>query len=345
MVVGVTGTKGKGTTSTLIYEMLRAAGKKAELLGNIGVPALSRLELIEPDTVVIFEFSSFQLLEIKKSPHIAVVLMVTQDHLDIHGSVMDYVEAKRDIVKYQKPEDIVVANTDYGSSRSIGESSKGEKFWVSRRREVQQGCSALEGKIELFKNSTCEDIIAISEIVLPGAHNLENVCAAVAVASLLGVRGEEIREVLKTFEGLEHRLHLIGEKKGVKYFDDSISTTPESAIAAMQAFEEPKILILGGSSKGADFSELGKMIREDHSVRAVMGIGEEWPRIKAALAGAPCKLEEGFSTMEEVVRAAAAAAQPGDIVILSPACASFDMFTNYKDRGDQFTKAVNELPE
>ncbi len=351
-VVGITGTKGKGTTSTLVYEMLHAAGRKAELLGNIGVPALSRLEDISADTIVVYELSSFQLLEITKSPRIAIVLMTTQDHLDIHGSVSDYVEAKRNIVKYQTLEDYVIANIDYGSSRSIGESSKAKKFWISRRREVQQGASALDGKIELFKDGTCEEILPISEILLPGAHNLENVCAAVTAASLLEVPHSAMVEVLRTFEGLAHRLHFVGEKDGVRWFDDSISTTPESAIAALQAFPDPKILILGGSSKGADFSELGACIAEDASVKAIIGIGEEWPKIKASIENRESKIErgtlkilEGMQSMKEVVHAAAGVAEPGDVVILSPACASFGMFKDYKDRGDQFMREVDSLAE
>lgn len=341
--VGITGTKGKGTTASLIYEMLKFAGRKTELLGNIGVPPLDALDRLDAETIVVFELSSFQLMEIKKSPHIAVVLMITRDHLDFHGSVAEYEAAKQNIVEYQKPEDFTIANTDYIGTERIAAASHAQKLWVSREHFVKEGAFMENGEIILIRGGMREEIINIEDIALPGPHNLENVCAAVAAASALGLSKDAMQYALRNFSGLPHRLTLVGEKNGVRYYDDSISTTPESAIAAIRAFTNPKVLVLGGSSKGADFSELGDIIKSDASVRAVIGIGEEWPKIKKELDGAATEIIEGARNMAEVVKAASGVAKSGDVVILSPACASFDMFKNYKDRGDQFAAAVKAL--
>jgi UDP-N-acetylmuramoylalanine--D-glutamate ligase len=345
-IIGVTGTKGKGTTASLIYTMLHAAGRPAHLVGNIGEPALGVLKDIAANELVVYELSSFQLIDAVKSPYLAVVLMVTQDHLDFHSTVSEYEKAKANIVRYQGPNDTVVANVDYEASRRIGEASLGKKFWISRHRAVTEGCFVEDGNIVLVRDSVREVIAAASEVALPGPHNLENVCAAVMVAVLVGVPVETIQEVLRTFHGLRHRLRLAGEINNVRYYDDSFSTTPESAIAAIEAFAAPKVLILGGSFKGADFSELGRTIANSSSVRAIIGIGEEWPRIREQVqknTAQKISFIEGCTTMTEIIGAAEEAAQPGDVVLLSPGCASFGMFASYYDRGDQFIKAVNEL--
>ncbi len=347
-IVGITGTKGKGTTASLIYHMLQAAGQKAELIGNIGIPALSILDRITKNVIVVYEISSFQLLEVTRSPRIAVVLMVTQDHLDLHGSAEEYVNAKRNIVRYQAPTDAVVANIDYSASRDIAESSLGRKFWVSRRKPLQRG-SFLQGEnIVIAENGDIREILSRREVALPGHHNIENACAAAMTAFLLEVPLDAIRGTLRTFKGLEHRLQFIREVRGVRYWDDSFGTTPDTAMAAIESFDEPKVLILGGATKGADFTGLAAAIGRSASIRGIVGVGEEWPRIKAAMAdhGIPLdkvRLHEGSTSMTEIIEAASGLAEPGDSVILSPACASFGMFQNYKDRGKQFADAVRSL--
>jgi UDP-N-acetylmuramoylalanine--D-glutamate ligase len=344
-IIGVTGTKGKGTTSSLIYTMLREAGRKARLVGNIGEPALKILSEVTADEVIVYELSSFQLLEVSKSPHLAIVLMVTQDHLDFHGSVSEYAKAKANIVRYQTEGDMVVANIDYDGSRRIAESSSAKKFWVSRRRSVAEGCFIEDGMIVVARDGTREVIASTQSVALPGAHNLENVCAAVMAGLLFELPVEVIRTALQEFRGLPHRLQLVGEKNAVRYYDDSISTTPESTIAAIESFDAPKILILGGSSKGADFAELAKNIVNSNSILAIIGIGEEWPRIREELRKQEVKIRfiEGCSTMKEIVATAREIARPGDVILLSPGCASFGMFESYKDRGEQFVKAVSNL--
>lgn len=346
-VIGVTGTKGKGTTSTLIYEMLKKEKSEVFLGGNIGTPPLLFLDKLTPQSTVILELSSFQLFDVTKSPNIAVVLMVTSEHMDFHASETEYASAKANILKFQKAGDAAVINADYENSRHIGETACAPVYWFSRQKTVSPGAYVENGAV-FFENSGSrkEKIIETSEIFIPGGHNLENVCAAVAVAKIMGISNNSIAEVLRTFKGLKYRLQFVREVGGVRYYNDSFSTTPESAMAAVKAFQSAKILILGGSSKNSDFSELAKVISEDKMIKAIIGIGAEWPRIKEALRAAGAanfEIIEGCSSMGVIVETAASEAQTGDVVILSPACASFDMFKDYKDRGNQFEEAVLNL--
>lgn len=356
-IIGVTGTKGKGTTSTLIYKMLKEAGEDAYLGGNIGVPPLTFIEKLQTSSKVVLELSSFQLQDLDQSPHIAVMLMITSEHLDHHATVEEYIDAKRNMVRFQKPEDFTIVNRDYPASNESDVLSYGQVYYVSRERETENGCFAIGDKVIVRKNGNDDEIIRTSEIALPGRHNLENVCAAVMAARLAGVSAKHIIEVLKTFTGLEHRLELVREVDGVKYYDDSFSTTPETAIAAIEAFKEPKILILGGSPKESDFSDLGRVIRESDSIKAIIGIGDEWLRIKEALGTGNWESHfakasrdkqgtvviEDAENMKQVVLAATKVAKKGDVVLLSPGCASFGMFKNYKERGNQFKEAVLQL--
>jgi len=345
LIIGVTGTKGKGTTSTLIYEMFKAAGKDVYLGGNIGLPPLSFLDKLQPSSFVVLELSSFQLQDLTKSPHIAVMLMVTSEHLDHHATHEEYVDAKRNLLRFQTEEDFAVINRDYPVSNESDVYTEGKVFYASRERETNNGCFAFGGKIIVRRNDNDDEIVRTSEIALIGKHNLENVCAAVMTARLAGISTKYMREVLKTFSGLPHRLEFVAEIDGVKYYDDSFSTTPETTIAAIESFEQPKLLILGGSSKGSDFSKLGKVIRESDSIKAIIGIGDECDEIKSQIPNLKSQvlLVEGAESMQQIVRAAAKIAKKGDIVLLSPACASFDMFKNYKDRGEKFKKEVHLL--
>lgn len=342
-IIGVTGTKGKGTTASLIYEMLKEAGKDTYLGGNIGVPPLSFLPKLKKNSIVVLELSSFQLVDLSKNPHIAVMLMTTSEHLNWHKDVFQYIDAKRNILKFQTEADLVVINKDYPVSRESDVYTNGQVFYVSRESEINQGCFIKDDKVVVRRGDIEEEIIDTSEILLPGKHNLENICAATMVAILAGVSKKNIAQVLRTFKGLEHRLELVGEINGVKYYDDSFSTTPETAIAAIQAFEAPEILILGGSSKNSDFKELGRIIFEKPNIKAIIGIGEEWERIKREIKTSRIKYVEGCIDMKEVIKSIQEIAEYGDVVLLSPACASFGMFVNYKDRGDQFKKEVKNL--
>src|SRR5258708_12280105 len=344
-IIGVTGTKGKGTTSKLIFEILKEEGKNIFLGGNIGNPPLDFLDKLNKNSIVVLELSSFQLEDLDKSPHIAVVLMVTEDKLEIHKNIKKYINAKKQIVKFQNGLNFVIANADYPSTLEIIKEAKSEVFFVSNNNPQRMGCFIEDGWVVINWDEEQEKIINIQEIFLPGKHNLENVCSAVMATKILKVANKNIVKVLKEFKGLPHRLELVREFDGIKFYDDSFATNPDPTIAAIKAFNEPKILILGGSSKNSDFSKLGKIISEDKTIKAIIGIGAEWPRIKASIKSQALRTKfiENCKNMREIIKKASETAKPGDIVILSPACASFDMFKNYKERGDQFKNYVKEL--
>lgn len=346
-IIGVTGTKGKGTTSSLIASILRASGKTVHLVGNIGLPALRVLGKIKPSDVVVYELSSFQLWDIQKSPHIAVVLMIETDHQDVHTSFDEYVGAKANIVRYQKSEDICIYNNINLPAQLIGRTAQanvheayvGEAAVVQRRRG--------EDDVECFYYKN-ERICPTSVVRLPGSHNLDNAAAAIAaVRALEDVPPRYIEQGLQAFSGLAHRLKYVATRQGVVFYDDSIATTPGSAIAAMRAFDAPKVLILGGSSKGADFQDLAKEVARQQ-MRHIVLIGAEAPRLATALNEAAPRVSYTLieeASMQQVVQQAWQKASSGDVVILSPACASFGMFRNYQDRGEQFIAAVESLPD
>lgn len=346
-IIGVTGTKGKGTTSTLIHEMLKAEGFDAHLGGNIGVPPLDFLDKLTSSSWVVLELSSFQLFDLAQSPHIAVMLMVTSEHMDYHKDHKEYVEAKRNILIHQTENDFAIVNRDYPPSNESDILTNGKVYYVSREREVEEGCFALGNQIILRVKGNDLPVIDTRELLIRGDHNHENACASVMAAYLAGVKVGTITKALQSFKGLEHRLELVGTINGVEYYNDSFSTTPETAIAAIKSFKNPEILILGGSSKKSDFSELGQVIGEAENVKAIVEIGEEWNRIKAEIKTVRPEtlLIEGAKNMEQIITAASKIAVPGDVVILSPAAASFDKFKNYKDRGNQFKEEVKKLKE
>lgn len=346
-IIGVTGTKGKGTTASLIYEMLKAEGRDVYLGGNIGVPPFEFLEKVNGGSWVVLEMSSFQLQDLTRSPHIAVVLMITSEHLDYHKDTHEYIEAKRNILKHQTSSDFAIINRDYPASNESDNHALGKVYFVSREREVEEGCFALGNQVILRTNGNSIPVIDTRELLLRGDHNHENACAATMAAYLAGVRVGTITQVLKQFKGLEHRLELVDIINGVEYYNDSFSTTPETAIAAIQAFKNPEILLLGGSTKNSDFKELGEVISSAENIKAIIVIGIEWERIKERIKNHESRIMviEGAQNMQQMVAAASKLAVPGDVVLLSPACASFDKFKNYKDRGEQFKEEVKRLKE
>lgn len=341
--VGVTGTKGKGTTSTLIYEMLKKSGRDAYLGGNIGLPTLSFLGRLKKDSIVVLELSSFQLIDLRKSPNTAVILNVTSEHLDWHRSVEEYRDAKKSIVSYQKTGDFALANAEYEGSLKLSEYSDGKKLYFGKADFKKEGCF-VENEAIVLKLSGREDkVLDVSKVLLRGRHNLENITAAVLAAYLNGVNLDVIRKVIKSFKGLEHRLELVGNVKGVLYYNDSFSTVPETSIAAIKSFNEPLILIAGGSYKGSDYKELGQVIRKSNvKILVLIGkmAGEIEKSVLSANDGQALKIIKGAKTMKEILRYAKKEAAAGDVVLLSPACASFDMFKNYKERGNQFKEGV-----
>lgn len=339
-IIGVTGTKGKGTTSTLIYEILKKAEKKVYLGGNIGNAPIEFLSKLTTDCIVVLELSSFQLQDLKKSPHIGVILNIASDHLDKHVNHDEYVQAKTSIVSRQTKKDFAVINADYLTSIEFASMTFAQVYWFSRYKSVDLG-AWVKNKNEIVWSDLDGDqkIIDIKDILLRGEHNLENICASVTAVRLVGVDIDLITSVIKSFKGLEHRLELVGEVDGVKFYNDSFSTNPDTAIAAIKSFSEPIILIAGGSEKNADYKELGQAI-DRSNVKTLILIGETGPRIKSEIRNINIEIISECQNIEEVVKLAKEKAKPGDVVLLSPASASFGWFANYKERGKLFKKYV-----
>ncbi len=337
-VIGITGTKGKGTTSTLITRILEAAGHTVFLGGNIGVPPLTFLDKLTADSWVVLELSSFQLTDLRRSPHLGVCLMVVPEHLNWHADMADYVEAKSQLFAHQSSEDVAVYYADSETSREIAAAGAGHKFpfykspgaWVNGNMITMNGAA----------------ICTTDELKLLGKHNWQNVCAAVTVGWLAGVRNPEpIRQVLTTFTGLPHRLEKLREVAGVTYYNDSFAATPDAAIAALQAIPGSKVAIVGGFDRGLPIDHLAKALAEAAELRHVLIIGVSAERLAEACRNA------GFSgftisqaqTMPEIVAQARDLAQTGDAVVLTPGFASFDMFKDFEDRGEQFRTVVKAL--
>lgn len=332
-IIGVTGSKGKGTTATLIAKILEASGRTVHLVGNIGQPALAELDKIAPQDVAVYELSSFQLWDLDKSPHIAVVLMIEPDHLDVHQDLADYLQAKQNITRWQVPGDFVVHHPTNPHSLAIAKVGLGEK----QAFLTTAGANIRGSDLVIDEQKIC----AVSDFGLLGPHNHENIAAAVTASWHFQPQPQAAAQAIKQFKGLEHRLQLVHSAGGVDFIDDSIATTPSAAIAAINSFDQPKILILGGSDKGADFSQLAEVVA-NKNVKTVVLIGLMADRLESALDAAGFKSTRRAKSMAEAVAQAKQATQAGDVVILSPGCASFDMFDNYKDRGRQFITAAKQ---
>lgn len=343
-VVGITGTKGKGTTSTLVAQMLGQAGFSVHLGGNIGIAPLQMLPGIKTDDWVVLEVSSFQAIDVSYSPHIGVCLMVVDEHLDWHTDRNEYIKAKQRLFGFQTPSDRVVYNADNEQSRMITSQTPAKRvaYEVPARltKPVIKDGAYVDGDTVYFDQMV---VCKTGDVHLRGRHNLENVCAAIAaVWEAVGQDTNVITRAIQSFKGLEHRIEFVREFRGVDYYNDSFSTTPETAIACMQSFEEPKVMILGGSDKGIEFIELANQVIQNN-VRHVIAIGETGPKIAELLRHRDFNsITEGPATMPEIVSAASGSALPGDVVLLSTGCASFGLFKDYKDRGEQFKKAVLE---
>lgn len=335
-IIGVTGTKGKGTTSTLIAKMLEAADKKVHLGGNIGTPPLDMLENnIQPDDWVVLELANYQLMDLKYSPKIAVCVMVAPEHLDWHASLEEYLQAKKQLFARQSPEDIAIYFAENDYSKQIASVSPGKllPYFRTPGASVENNNVIIDGQI----------ICSVSEIKLLGKHNWQNVCAAVTATWQTSQDIDAMRKVITSFSGMEHRLELVRELDDVKYYNDSFGTTPETAKVAIEAFAQPKIVILGGRGKGVPFDALGEAVL-NNNVKNVIAIGETGFEIMKILTDLGYTgVVKGEKDINSIVRQARSLAAPGDVVLLSPACTSFDMFKNYEDRGDKFKTAVQAL--
>lgn len=314
-IIGVTGTKGKGTTSSLIQSILKAAGKDVYLGGNIGEPPLDFYSKLDSESLVVLELSSFQLQDLSVSPHIAVVLNITQDHLDHHRSVEEYRDAKLSIIKHQKPDDFAVVSDLLPDPISL----------------------VGLGKKIIFHQKDGDGY----KTKLLGAHNKYNIAAAVKTVEILEIRPDIVREAVAEFEGLKHRLQVVSKRGGITFVNDSFSTNIDTTVAAIDSFQSPLVLILGGSDKGLDYVELGRKIVSSSHIKGIVLVGQVADKVEGVLSGYSGTVLKGASTMSEIITQALSISTQGDTVLLSPASASFGMFKNYKDRGDQFIKAVS----
>jgi UDP-N-acetylmuramoylalanine--D-glutamate ligase len=338
-IVAITGSNGKTTTTTLTGEILTAAGFPALVGGNIGTPAISLAERAKPGTLIVLEISSFQLETIQSfRPKVAVVLNVTPDHLDRHRTFEIYAEAKARIFENQQPEDRAVLNADDPTCVAMAKKTRSQVFWFSRQREVERGAWVRAGNIVFRDASGQREILQVSEIPLKGAHNLENVLAAVSAGVLMGCAPEKIRGAVHDFKAVEHRLEFVASIRGIDYYNDSKATNVDATIKALESFPANIHLILGGKDKGSDYTVLNELLRK--RVKRVYTIGAAAAKIESQIQGPEVVQAE---TLENAVRKASTLAESGDVVLLAPACASFDQFKSYEHRGRVFKDLVRGL--
>lgn len=341
-IIGVTGTKGKGTTASLIDSLFRSAGYKTWLTGNIGIVSLMDLENIQPTDIVIYELSSFQAWDLERSPHVAVITTIEPEHLDIHKDFNDYIAAKANIRRFQTKNDICFYHPSNIYSEQIAKiTSNGEISHYGVKGD-ERSVYIQDDYFWLNKQKIC----SIRQLQLVGSHNIENACAALSVAKFYGLNNKQIAEGLKNFKGLPHRLEFVRQVNGVDYYNDSFSSSTPAVGAAIKAFQQPEVLILGGIDRGGDFSKIAGFIKESSNVKAVVVMGEIRQKLADLIkeSGASVQVVVTDQTeMAGVFVEAQALVTPGDVMILSPGCASFDMFKDFSDRGEQFKKEVYKL--
>jgi UDP-N-acetylmuramoylalanine--D-glutamate ligase len=338
-IVAITGSNGKTTTTTLAGEIIAAGGHKTLVGGNIGTPAVTFVDRATDDTWIVLEISSFQLETIETfHPHIAVVLNVTPDHLDRHRTFENYLAAKARIFENQTSSDFAVLNADNEPCVAMASSTRARVYCFSRLKEVDRGAFVRDEQIIWRDERGDRDILPIGEIQLKGAHNVENVLAGVCVGMLAGIEPAQIRRAIAAFAAVEHRLEFVATVRGVDYYNDSKATNVDATIKAVESFPGRIHLILGGKDKGSDYSVLNHLLKE--RVTRVYTIGAAAAKIESQVQGAEMV---SAGTLEAAVRRASEAAKPGDIVLLAPACASFDQFNSYEHRGRTFKDLVWQL--
>jgi UDP-N-acetylmuramoylalanine--D-glutamate ligase len=338
-IVGITGSNGKSTTATLVSKILRESGLRARLAGNIGTPLVSFVDASRDDHIYVTEISSFQLEYTERfTAAVAVLLNVSENHIDWHGTFESYFGDKKKLVLRQGPDGLAVLNRDNPLVWSLAGEAKSEVHGFSRKRRLARGAYLEDGSV-VVREERPEKVLRASQVRLPGAHNLENVLAAALVGRLMGVPVPSLRRSILDFRGLEHRLEDVLRVGGVRFVNDSKATTVDATLKALASFDRPIVLVLGGRGKGGDFSPLRAQVKK--RVRSVVLVGEAADKIEAALGGVVPVAR--VSSYREVVRTAFAGAVRGDVVLLAPACTSWDMFGNFEERGRTFKREVRLL--
>ncbi|MBO8126669.1 MAG: UDP-N-acetylmuramoyl-L-alanine--D-glutamate ligase [Firmicutes bacterium] len=341
-VVGITGSSGKTTTTSLIGHIFRKAERRVLVGGNIGEPLIKALPEMTLETYLVLELSSFQLMTVRKSPNLAVITNITPNHLDYHPTMAEYIEAKSKIFANQTESGVLVANADDPIVFELARKAPGQVILFSRQQALDEGACLKDGQVVWVHQGQAEPVLTLAEIPLRGQHNWENVLAAAAVARASGIEASTIREAVREFKPIEHRLEFVREIDGTKYYNDSIATSPARAVAGLRSFEEPVILIAGGYDKKIPFDDFAKEL--PGRVKHLLLLGDTAP----AIAKLVDQLPDGpgytlTNSLQEAVEKARSLSEPGDVVLLSPACASFDMFPNYRERGRIFKEIVNNL--
>ena len=344
-IIGVTGSDGKTTTTSLINSILRKAGYSTYLGGNIGTPLFTELSKITPEDIVVLELSSFQLMGMKISPHISVITNITPNHLNIHKDYEEYIDAKKNIFKYQNENDIVILNYDNEITKNCAKEANSKVVFFSGNQKLGDGFIVDDKIIKECNDSIREHILDTKDIVLRGHHNYENVATALAATKTL-VDSNIAVEAIKEFKPVEHRLELIREIENIKWYNDSVSSSPTRTIAGLKAFDEEIVLIAGGYDKNLDYTPIAKPIID--KVKTLILIGQTSRKIFEAVKEELEKQNKSLNiymckTLEETVNLAKKHAKPSQIVLFSPASASFDMFKNFADRGLKFKNLVNKL--
>lgn len=347
-VIGITGTKGKGTTAGLVYAMLEKAGRKSFLGGNIGKPPLEFLDEVTEDSIVVLELSSFQLEDLDRSPHVAVVTNLTSDHLDRHGSVEEYQAAKRSLVAHQTSDDLTILNADDAGATAMEEFATGQIQWFSTKKSVSIGATIKKGTVRVDVPDLKADVCTVDEIPVPGTHNQANVLAACLAATACEVTPDQMKQAIITYRGLPYHLEFIREKDGVRFFNDSYAANPTATIPAVESFTDPLVLIVGGLDRGLDFDGLAGRIL-DSPTRELFLLGDAGQRLGKTITVLAKEREVAEPELHTIERKEDLAAElakvitSGDVVLFSPAAPSFDWFNNYTERGAFFTDLVNAL--
>lgn len=344
-VIGVTGSDGKTTTTSLIYEILKKAGYNCYLGGNIGVPLFTKLAEMKKEDFIVLELSSFQLMNMSVSPKISVITNISPNHLNIHSSYEEYIEAKKNIFKNQSKDDIIVLNYDNEITRRCEREAEGKIVFFSSRTKLDDGIIVDGDVIKECNDRVRRHIINTKEVHLRGIHNFENICAAIAATKSLTDIDVQIKAI-KEFTGVEHRIEFVREIEGVKWYNDSIGTSPTRTIAGLNSFDEKIVLIAGGYDKHLDYKPLAKPIL--NNVKALVLMGQTADKIFVAVKEEGEKQEKQIDTymcesLQDAVKVAKKVAEIGEVVLFSPASASFDMFKNFDERGKKFKEIVNNI--
>lgn len=341
-IAAITGTNGKTTTTALVGEIFKNAGRRTFVLGNIGTPLTERALDTSAGDMLVVETAALQLDDIASyRPSVSAILNITPDHLDRYGSMERYTSAKARIYENQTDSDWCVLNWDDAIVRSLAPSVKARILWFSLEPQTADGVYAEDGQIAALIDGRRVELMSASDVTIPGTHNLQNALAASAVALSQGVKPDVVAQTLRTFPGVEHRIETVCEKDGVLFINDSKGTNPDATLKAVAAMSRPTVLILGGFDKHADFVPFMQSISSD--IKHAVVLGQTADRLMDAAAECGVETVERADTFDDAVLAAARAAQAGDAVLLSPACASWDMFDNFEERGRRFKQIVREL--